>query len=61
MTCLLVKYSDNRISKNEFIFAATSTPALVREALIASGAGLVELWEISPVRFGDNELQNIAG
>jgi hypothetical protein len=25
-----------------------------REAVIASGAGLVDLWEISPVRFDDN-------
>src|SRR5262245_38144390 len=26
-----------------------------REAIIASGFGLVDLWEISPERFGDNE------
>jgi hypothetical protein len=26
-----------------------------REAVITSGAGLVDLWEISPVRFSDNE------
>jgi hypothetical protein len=26
-----------------------------REAVIAAGAGLVDLWEISPVRFDDNE------
>jgi hypothetical protein len=26
-----------------------------REAVIAAGAGLVELWEISPVRFADSE------
>lgn len=26
-----------------------------REAVIASGAGLVDLWELSPVRFTDNE------
>jgi hypothetical protein len=27
-----------------------------REAVIAPGGGLVDLWEISPVRFGDNQL-----
>jgi hypothetical protein len=26
-----------------------------REAVIASGFGLVDLWELSPVRFGDNQ------
>jgi hypothetical protein len=26
-----------------------------REAIIATGFGLVDLWEISPVRFGDNQ------
>jgi hypothetical protein len=32
-----------------------SVNAEQREAVLASGAGLVDLWEISPVRFEDNE------
>jgi hypothetical protein len=45
-------------SRSQSIHSAPKWPSVnqeQREAVIASGIGLIDLWEISPVRFDDNE------